>query len=156
MTTECPWRDTLYWYDTIDSTNTRAKEMAKEGAPEGTVLIAGNQTGGRGRLGRSFSSPEGMGVYLSAILQPDCKAEQLMHLTCAAGVAACKAVEKAGGIYPGIKWINDLVCGKEKVGKQRQISLPNCRIWPHPYAYRPEMPAPLPFWPRILPRRFTK
>ena len=116
MTTECPWRDTLYWYDTIDSTNTRAKELAKDGAPAGTVLIAGNQTGGRGRMGRSFSSPEGMGVYLSVILRPGCKAEELMHLTCAAAVAACKAVESASGIFPGIKWINDLVCGKEKLG----------------------------------------
>ena len=116
ISTECPWRDTLYWYDTIDSTNTRAKALAKEGAPAGTVLIAGSQTGGRGRLGRSFSSPVGMGVYLSVILRPNCKAEQLMHLTCAAAVAACQAVEKASGISPGIKWINDLVCGKEKLG----------------------------------------
>ena len=116
MTAECPWRDTLYWYDTIDSTNTRAKELAKDGAPAGTVLMAGRQTGGRGRMGRSFSSPEGMGVYLSVILRPGCKAEQLMHLTCAAAVAACMAVERASGIVPGIKWINDLVCGKEKLG----------------------------------------
>ncbi|MBR5023355.1 MAG: biotin--[Oscillospiraceae bacterium] len=116
FTTECPWRDTLYWYDTIDSTNTRAKALAKEGAPAGTVLIAGNQTGGRGRLGRSFSSPAGMGVYLSVILRPGCKGNQLMHLTCATAVAACEAAEKASGIVPGIKWINDLVCGKEKLG----------------------------------------
>ena len=116
LQTECPWRDTLYWYDTIDSTNNRAKEMAKAGAPAGTVLIAGSQTGGRGRMGRSFSSPEGMGVYLSVILRPDCKADALMHLTCAAAVAACRAVERASGISPGIKWINDLVCGKEKLG----------------------------------------
>ncbi len=116
ISTECPWRDTLYWYDTIDSTNTRAKELAKEGAPAGTVLVAGNQTGGRGRMGRSFSSPAGMGMYLSVILRPGCKGNQLMHLTCAAAVAACKAVEKASGIIPGIKWINDLVCGKEKLG----------------------------------------
>ena len=116
FTTECPWRDTLYWYDTIDSTNTRAKELAREGAPAGTVLVAGNQTGGRGRLGRSFSSPAGMGVYLSVILRPNCKAEQLMHLTCAVAVAACTAVEKASGVIPSVKWINDLVCGKEKLG----------------------------------------
>ncbi len=116
ISTECPWRGTLYWYDTIDSTNTRAKVLAKEGAPAGTVLIAGSQSGGRGRLGRSFSSPVGMGVYLSVILRPGCRAEQLMHLTCAAAVAACKAVEVASGISPGIKWINDLVCGKEKLG----------------------------------------
>ena len=116
FTTECPWRDTLYWYDTIDSTNTRAKELAKAGAPAGTVLIAGNQTGGRGRMGRNFSSPAGMGVYLSVILRPNCNGNQLMHLTCAAAVAACEAVEKASGTLPGIKWINDLVCGKEKLG----------------------------------------
>ena len=116
FTTECPWRDTLYWYDTIDSTNNRAKELAKEGAPHGTVLIAGNQTGGRGRMGRSFSSPAGMGVYLSVILRPGCTADKLMHLTCAVAVAACKAVEKASGVSAQIKWINDLVCGKEKLG----------------------------------------
>ena len=116
ISTECPWRDTLYWYDTIDSTNTQAKALAKDGAPAGTVLVAGNQTSGRGRMGRSFSSPEGMGVYFSVILRPDCKAEDLMHLTCAAAVAACKAVKSASGIFPGIKWINDLACGKEKLG----------------------------------------
>ena len=114
--TECPWRDTLYWYDTIDSTNTRAKVLAKEGAPHGTVLIAGKQTVGRGRMGRSFSSPAGMGVYLSVILRPNCPPEKLMHLTCAAGVAACKAVETAASIAPQIKWTNDLVCGTKKLG----------------------------------------
>ena len=116
FTTECPWRDTLYWYDTIDSTNTRAKQLAKEGAPHGTVLIAGSQTGGRGRMGRSFSSPGGMGVYLSVILRPHCTPGQLMHLTCAAAVASCKAVEAASGVLPDIKWTNDLVCGKKKLG----------------------------------------
>jgi len=116
FTTECPWRDTLYWYDTIDSTNTRAKQLAKDGAPHGTVLIAGSQTVGRGRLGRSFSSPAGMGVYLSVMLRPQCKPDRLMHLTCAAAVAGCKAVEAASGIVPDIKWTNDLVAGKKKLG----------------------------------------
>ncbi len=115
MSTECPWRDTLLWYDTIDSTNTQAKELAKDGAAHGTVLVAGMQTGGRGRMGRSFLSPTG-GVYLSMILRPDCSPEQLMHLTCAAAVAGCKAVEQACGVCPDIKWTNDLVCGKKKLG----------------------------------------
>jgi len=114
--TECPWRDTLYWYDTIDSTNTKAKELAKGGAPHGTVIVAGQQTGGRGRMGRSFSSPRGMGVYLSVILRPDCPADQLMHLTCAAGVAAMGAVEQVCGICPDIKWANDLILGGKKLG----------------------------------------
>ena len=115
MSTECPWRDTLLWYDTIDSTNTRAKELAKNGAVHGTVLVAGTQTGGRGRMGRSFLSPTG-GVYLSVILRPDCPPEKLMHLTCAAAVAGCKAVEQACGVCPDIKWTNDLVYGKKKLG----------------------------------------
>ncbi len=113
---ECPWRDTLYWYDTIDSTNTRAKELAKAGAPHGTVVIAGHQSAGRGRMGRSFNSDAGMGVYLSVLLRPGCKPEQLMHLTCAAAVAACQAVEKAAGIRPAIKWINDLILSNKKLG----------------------------------------
>ncbi len=116
FTTECPWRDTLYWYDTIESTNTAAKALAKDGAPHGTVLIAGSQTGGRGRLGRSFSSPKGMGVYLSVIIRPNCKPQELMHLTCAAAVAACQAVELVCGSCPDIKWTNDLVFGKKKLG----------------------------------------
>lgn len=116
MDAECPWRDTLHWYDTINSTNTCAKEFAKSGAPHGTVIIAGMQTGGRGRMGRSFSSPEGLGVYLSVILRPDCPADQLMHLTCAAGVAAMEAVERVSGYCPDIKWANDLIMGGKKLG----------------------------------------
>lgn len=116
LTAECPWRDTLYWYPVTDSTNTQAKRLAKEGAPHGTVLIAGQQTGGRGRMGRTFQSPEGCGVYLSVILRPDCSPEKLMHLTCAAGVAMTEAVEAVSGVRPQIKWINDLVVGSKKLG----------------------------------------
>ena len=112
----CLWRESIHWFSTIDSTNTRAKEMARQGAPAGTVLIAGTQTGGRGRLGRSFSSPEGMGVYLSCILRPQCTPDRLMHLTCAAAAAMVEAVAKASGLTPGIKWTNDRVVGKRKLG----------------------------------------
>lgn len=110
---EHPWRDTIAYYDTLESTNTHAKLLAAEGAPEGTVIIAEQQTGGRGRLGRSFSSPAGMGIYLSVILRPDCRPEELMHLTCAAGVAAVRAIDDPN---IGIKWTNDLVLGKRKLG----------------------------------------
>ena len=116
LTAECPWRDTLYWYDTISSTNTEAKRLAREGAPHGTVLIAGHQTGGRGRMGRTFQSPDGQGVYLSVILRPACEPTQLMHLTCAAGVAMMRAVEAVSGIRPQMKWINDLVVSGKKLG----------------------------------------
>lgn len=109
-----PWQ--VHWFSTIDSTNTQAKHMAREGAPHGTVLLAGHQTGGRGRMGRTFSSPAGLGLYLSVILRPHCKADALMHLTCAAGIAACDAIERHCSLRPGIKWINDLVLGRRKLG----------------------------------------
>ena len=115
MKESCPWQDSLLWFDSIDSTNTRAKELAMGGAPHGTVLVADSQTGGRGRRGRSFHSPAGSGVYMSVILRPDCAPAHLMHLTCAAAVAMCDAVENCCGIRPGIKWTNDLVYGTKKL-----------------------------------------
>lgn len=111
-----PWQNHIVYYDCIDSTNDKAKALAKSGAPEGTVVVAGMQTAGRGRLGRSFHAPAGLGLYFSLILRPNCPPEQLMHLTCAAAVAACNAVEQASGYRPGIKWTNDLVAEKQKLG----------------------------------------
>lgn len=111
----CPWQDSLLWLPSIDSTNTRAMELARQGAAHGTVLIADHQTGGRGRRGRSFHSPVGVGIYMSVILRPHCKPQEIMHLTCAAAVAMCDAVEASAGFRPGIKWTNDLVCGHRKI-----------------------------------------
>lgn len=110
-----PWADRIQYFDTINSTNTYAKELAAQGALHGTVLIADRQTGGRGRMGRTFQSPGGMGVYMTVILRPQCAPQELMHLTCATAVAACNAVEKVTGLRPGIKWTNDLVCGGRKL-----------------------------------------
>ena len=111
-----PWRNRIIWLDTVDSTNTYAKNLALAGAPEGTVVIADYQTGGRGRMGRSFSSPAGMGIYMSVILRPNCKPEELMHLTCATGCAASRAVHAVTGEVPGIKWTNDLILKHRKLG----------------------------------------
>ena len=105
----------MLYFKSIDSTNTRAKELARANALHGTVLIADSQTGGRGRLGRSFHSPAASGIYMSIIIRPKCKPDELMHLTCAAAVAACDAIEKTTGVRPGVKWINDLVYGKRKL-----------------------------------------
>jgi BirA family biotin operon repressor/biotin-[acetyl-CoA-carboxylase] ligase len=113
---EHPWGQTVYWYHTIPSTNAEAKAMAVKDAPQGTILLADSQTAGRGRLGRSFHSPAGSGLYMSVILRPNCPPAELMHLTCAVGVAACDAVEEVSGIRPGIKWINDLVLNGKKLG----------------------------------------
>lgn len=112
---EHPWADRIHYFDSTESTNTLAKEMAKNGAPHGTVLIADRQTAGRGRLGRSFLSPGGMGIYMSVILRYRCEAADLMHLTCACGVHLCNAVESLLQIRPGIKWINDLVYDRKKL-----------------------------------------
>lgn len=113
---DCPWLDGIHHYTSTDSTNTQAKHLAKAGAPHGTVLIADSQTGGRGRMGRTFVSPAGQGIYLSVILRPSCPPDRLMHLTCAVAVAMCDAVESVAGFRPGAKWINDLVCGGRKLG----------------------------------------
>ena len=110
----CPWR--VYLFSEVDSTNTLLKKLAKEGSPAGTVLVADRQTGGRGRLGRTFLSPGGVGVYLSALIRPDCAPTELMHLTCAVAVAMCDAVENAFGFRPRIKWTNDLVVRNKKLG----------------------------------------
>lgn len=110
------WGQRLICLDTVDSTNTYAMHLAADGAPHGTVVLADAQSAGRGRMGRNFSSPAGKGLYLSVILRPDCPPEALMHLTCAVGVAAANAVENECGINVGLKWINDLIVGKRKLG----------------------------------------
>ena len=111
-----PWRELFHYVPTIGSTNDQLKLWAAQDAPQGTVLVAGEQTKGKGRLGRSFHSPEGTGVYLSMLLRPDCGPEKLMHLTCAVACAMVEAIEKAAGFRPGIKWTNDLVYGHRKLG----------------------------------------
>lgn len=116
LSPEYPWRERLAFQPSVGSTNDVLKQLARKSAPEGTALVAAHQSNGHGRRGRDFSSPPGQGVYLSLLLRPDCPAQELMHLTCAVGVAMCDAVEAAAGFRPGIKWTNDLVSGKRKLG----------------------------------------
>ena len=110
-----PWKEQIYVVDSTDSTNSHLKRMAQEGTPHGTCLIALEQTGGRGRQGRSFSSPAGMGLYFSLLLRPKCAPNQVSHITAMAAVAACDAVETVCGTRPGIKWTNDLVMNQKKL-----------------------------------------
>ena len=112
---EYPWKEHFHWLAETDSTNDQLRKMARQGAPHGTVLIADRQSGGHGRMGRSFHSPEGVGIYFSILLRPQCTPGDLMHLTCATAVAMCDAVEAAAGFRPGIKWTNDLVFGQRKI-----------------------------------------
>lgn len=97
-----------------DSTNRVAKELARQGAVHGTVVTALRQTAGRGRLGRSFFSPES-GIYLSVILRPQLPPADWTLVTPMAAVAVCRAVEELCGISPRIKWVNDLYQGDKKL-----------------------------------------
>lgn len=114
----------LRCFDTLDSTNLRAKQLGMEGAPDGTVVTADLQTAGRGRMDRSFQSPRGKGVYLTALLRPNLPPERLLPVTAMAGVAVCGAVESLCGVRPGLKWPNDPVLeGRKLCGILTELSL---------------------------------
>ena len=98
----------------LDSTNTYLKKLAREGAEEGTVIIAERQTAGRGRLGRSFYS-DANGLYMSLLLRPRVAAENAVHITAMAAVAMAKAVERISGKDAQIKWVNDIFINGKKV-----------------------------------------
>ncbi|MDH3391041.1 MAG: biotin--[acetyl-CoA-carboxylase] ligase [Desulfobulbaceae bacterium] len=102
--------------DVTESTNSIALELGNKGAAPGTVVVANSQTGGRGRLNRSWLSLPGMGLYFSIILRPRLAPENLPKGTLAAGLALCKAVEAAYSLCPQIKWPNDLLLGGRKFG----------------------------------------
>lgn len=114
--TSSRWAGELHVLDSVSSTNDYAKNIAAQGAPHGTVVVADRQEQGRGRMGRTFLSPGGMGIYFSMILRPDCAPEELMHLTCCTAVAVCDALENSADFRPQIKWTNDLVSGGKKIG----------------------------------------
>lgn len=105
----------VFVFDEIDSTNNKARAMALEGAPHGTVIFADSQTAGRGRLGRTFVSPSGSGIYMSAILRPSADIGKAMLITTAAAAAVCRAVRNVTGVDAGIKWVNDIYVGEKKI-----------------------------------------
>ncbi len=100
----------------VDSTNTYIKQCAAE-MPDGFAVVADAQTAGRGRLGRSFLSPPGSGVYISILLHPQLPLERINMITVGAAVAVCEAIEETAGFTPDIKWVNDvLMHGKKLCG----------------------------------------
>ena len=105
----------LQVYETISSTNTVLKTMAAADAPAGLALIAGEQTAGRGRMGRSFYSPADAGVYLSLLLRPAIRPAEATRLTACAAVAAAETIEALSGRGAQIKWVNDIFVGGRKV-----------------------------------------
>jgi BirA family biotin operon repressor/biotin-[acetyl-CoA-carboxylase] ligase len=99
----------------LPSTNTHLKTLAAEGAPEGTVVVALEQTAGRGRMGRSFFSPRGAGVYFSLLFRPKMSAMDATLVTTAAAVAVTDALKSVTGVNALIKWVNDVYVGEKKV-----------------------------------------
>ena len=106
---------TIHRYESVTSTNDLAVRMAEEGAPEGTVVVAREQTAGRGRRGRRWSSPPGSGLYLSFILRPACPMEYLWQVGFVASLAAADAIAQVSGLPARIKWPNDILLGGRKV-----------------------------------------
>ncbi|WP_113672429.1 biotin--[acetyl-CoA-carboxylase] ligase [Vallitalea guaymasensis] len=102
-------------FDKLDSTNQQAKKLALEGASNGTVVIAEEQTAGKGRRGKMWVSPPGTGIWMSAILRPSVMPENASMLTLVAGLAVCKAVREITNLEASIKWPNDIVVNGKKI-----------------------------------------
>ena len=110
-----PYPAPIHIYDTLQSSNLTAKQLALGGAPHGTLVLTAHQQAGRGRLGRRFESPAGKGVYLSLILRPALSAADAQSATISAAVAVARAVRALCGLELGIKWVNDLYYQGRKV-----------------------------------------
>ena len=108
-------RGTVRYEASLPSTNTAVKDMFREGAPHGSLCLCEEQTAGRGRLGRTWVSPAGAGLWQSVLLLPSIPPERVSVLTFCAALAMAEALEETAGIDARIKWPNDLVCGGIKI-----------------------------------------
>ena len=105
----------IYYYDVTDSTNIRAKELAEEGHPSGTLVVADRQESGRGRRGRSWDSPSGTGIFMTLLLKPEMNPNHASMLTLVAAMAVARAISKCADTEALIKWPNDIVIGGKKI-----------------------------------------
>lgn len=105
----------IYDFSIIDSTNTKAKQLAEEGCPHGTLVTAECQEAGRGRRGRSWECPEGAGIFMTLVLRPDIQPDNASMLTLVAALAVSAAITKKTGESAGIKWPNDIVMNGKKI-----------------------------------------
>lgn len=105
----------LFCFDEIDSTNTKAKELAEQGYPSGTLVVADRQIAGRGRRGRSWDSPAGIGIFMTLLLKPDINPNNASMLTLVAALATAQAISDVTGAEAKIKWPNDIVINGKKV-----------------------------------------
>ena len=104
-----------YYFDKIDSTNTKAKELAEEGHPSGTFVVADQQTAGKGRRGRSWDSLPGTGIYMTLMLKPDINPNHASMLTLVTAMAVANAMYRVTGAEALIKWPNDIVINGKKI-----------------------------------------
>lgn len=114
LTTRMIGRSYIYMEE-VDSTNEEVKRLAAKGAPHGTVVAADMQTKGKGRRGRSWSSPKGDSVYMSLLLRPEMETIHASMLTLVIALSAAQAVEEVTGYPCQIKWPNDIVCNNKKI-----------------------------------------
>lgn len=105
----------IFYFPVIDSTNTKAKQLAEEGYPAGTLVVAEQQDAGRGRRGRNWESPRGSGIFMTLMLKPDIRPDNASMLTLVAALAVAAAIRKCTGRPAGIKWPNDIVMNGKKV-----------------------------------------
>lgn len=105
----------ICYFDSIDSTNTKAKELAEEGHPSGTLVVADRQTAGKGRRGRSWESPTGIGIFMTLMLKPEINPNNASMLTLVAAMATTRAIRRVTGVPAMIKWPNDIVMNGKKV-----------------------------------------
>lgn len=115
LTTRALGRAVNHYEHTLTSTNLVLKDMAKQGAPHGSLCLCETQTAGRGRMDRQWSSPEGQGVWLSVLLRPALMPEDAPLITFACALAMAKAVREVTGLDARIKWPNDLVLNGRKL-----------------------------------------
>lgn len=114
LKTEWAGGRTVY-FDATDSTNVQAKRLAEAHAPHGTLVVSDRQDGGKGRRGRSWASPSGVGIWMSLILRPEIAPSSASMLTLAAALAVRKGILEETGLSPLIKWPNDLVLNGKKI-----------------------------------------
>lgn len=105
----------MFCFDEIDSTNTKAKELAEQGYPSGTLVVADRQIAGRGRRGRSWDSPAGIGIFMTLLLKPDINPNNASMLTLVTALATAQAISDVTGAEAKIKWPNDIVINGKKV-----------------------------------------
>lgn len=105
----------VYFYPEVDSTNLKAKDLATEGAPDGSVVIAEYQSRGQGRLQRKWLSPAGKNLLFTVIFYPPCPPHKVFQLTLLASLAVCKSIIRETGLAAGIKWPNDVYVGNRKI-----------------------------------------